>query len=455
MTAAGAIRTTRRPARRRGRLSGRGPALAALVLLLALGVRLAAVGLTPDYRPDHDDRNYDWLAVAVAVTGGYPKVAHADGPRPTAFRPPAYPHALAGVYRLTGTARAPGPERWRAGRVAQALLGTVAVALLGMIGRRLAGPRVALVAMALAAAYPPLLLVEGALVSEGLFVALVLAATLAALRHRDAPGGLGWALLAGALVGLATLTRSNAPVLLLPLGLAVWTGRPRLAPRSLAAPAALVAAAALCVLPWTVRNQVVMGELIPLATQTGPALAGTFNETARLDREDPWAWRLMRTVPEYRDVYARRRELRETEIDAITRVRVRAYVRRHPESLLGVAWWNGRRLLELEGADRSRMTAGTIGAGHAYADAARWAFWVVLALAAAGALTPAARRVPGWVWLVPVLLVAGVLWVNSETPRFRIAVDPWLLLLAALALVAAGERVLRGPRRAPGARAGP
>jgi 4-amino-4-deoxy-L-arabinose transferase-like glycosyltransferase len=424
------------------------------VLLLALGLRLGALALTPDYRPDHDDRNYDWLAVSVALTGGYPKVEAVDGPRPTAFRPPAYPHALAAVYRATGTARAPGPERWRAARVAQAVLGTLTVALLGLVGRRLAGARAGLVAMALAAPYPPLLLVEGALVSEGLFVALVLAATLAALRHRDAPGGLRWAVLAGALVGLATLTRSNAPVLLLPLGLAVWTGRPRLAPRSLAAPAALVATAALCVLPWSVRNWVVMGEAIPLATQTGPALAGTYNEASRLDRENPWAWRLLRFTPEYRDVYERRRVLRETEMDAITRARVRAYVLDHPESLFGVAWWNGRRMLELEGAERSRMTAGTIGARREHTDAARVAFWLVLALALAGALTPAARRVPPWAWLVPALLVASVLWVNTETPRFRIPADPWLILLAALALGAAWDLV-RAPTRASGARAGP
>jgi 4-amino-4-deoxy-L-arabinose transferase-like glycosyltransferase len=351
----------------------RGVVAFGLLLALALLVRLAFLAATPDYRPDHDDRNYDWLARSVALTGAYPKVDSAHGPRPTSFRPPGYPYALGGVYRVTGTADAPDPERWLTARRVQAVLGTVTVGLLGLLGWSLLGRTVGLLAMGLAALYPPLLLVEGALISEGLFVAFVLGAVLAAVRHRRSRHALRWAVLAGALAGLATLTRTNAPVLLLPLALAVWTARPRLSARALAAPAALVAAAALCVVPWTVRNWVVTGELIPLATQTGPALAGTFNEAARLDRKDPWAWRLLRNTPDYRDVFERRAELSETEIDRITRARVGDYLADHPEYVVEAGWWNLRRLLELAGTERARIAAGTIGAEPAHADLGRGA----------------------------------------------------------------------------------
>ena len=412
-------------------------------MALALVVRLSFLSVTADYRPDHDDRNYDWLARSVARTGAYPTVKSADGPRATAFRPPGYPYALGGLYRAAGVTDAPNRERWRAARRAQAVLGAMTVGLLGLLAGSLFGRRVAWVAMALAAVYPPLLLVEGALVSEALFVPLVLAAALAALRgSRATDGGLRWAVLAGVLGGLATLTRTNAPVLLLPLALAVWTGRPRLSPRALAAPAALVVAAALCVLPWTVRNWVAMGEPIPLATQTGPALAGTFNEAARRDPANPWAWRLLRRAPEYRDVVERRSELSETEIDAITRSRVRNYVVGNPGYLLEVGWWNLRRLVELGHPERHRVAAGSIGVRPAHADAGRVAFWAVALLALAGALTGRARRAPAWFWLAPVLLVLSVLWVNTETPRFRIAADPWLLALAALAVVAAWDQAV-------------
>jgi hypothetical protein len=411
------------------------------VLALAVVVRLGFVAATPDYRPDHDDRNYDWLAQNIARSGAYPKAGGADGPRPTAFRPPAYPYALGAVYRAGGARMAEPRRRWEAARRAQAVVGALTVALLGLLATKLWGRTRGLLAMAAAAVYPPLVLVQGSLVSEVLFVPLVLAAMLAALAHRRSPRGLRWAAAAGVLAGLATLTRTNAPVLLLPLALAVWTGRPRWSRRALSAPAALVLAAVLTVVPWTVRNAVVMGELIPLATQTGPALAGTFNSTSLADHENPGAWRLLRGVPEYRDLYLRRGELRETEMDRMMRARVRAYVAEHPEAVVRVGYWNLVRMLELGGRDRTRMAAGTIGIRPSHADVGAYAFLAAGTLALLGALTAAARRTPMWVWLVPLLLVASVLFVNTETPRFRVPVDPFVLMLAALAVAAGCERL--------------
>jgi 4-amino-4-deoxy-L-arabinose transferase-like glycosyltransferase len=425
----------RRVGRRTRFLAGAG-----LLLVLALTVRLGFVAATPDYRPGHDDRNYDWLAQGIARTGGYPKIEGADGPMSIAFRPPAYPYALAAVYAIGGEAMEDDRRRWEAARRVQAVLGTLTVALLGLIALHLWGPGRALLGMGLAAVYPPLVLVDGALVSEALFTPLVLAAVLTALHHRRSTHALRWAVGAGLLTGLATLTRSNAPVLLLPLALAVWTVRPRWSRAALTGPAALVAAAVLCVVPWTIRNAVATGEFIPLATQTGPALAGTFNSVSLADPQNPGAWRLLRHVPEYRDLYLRRKELSEPDLDRIMRARVRAYLVEHPEAVPRVGYWNLVRMLELGGLERARATAGTIGARPEHADAGVYAFFVVAVLALLGAVTPAARRAPVWLWLVPVLLVASVVFVNTETPRFRVPVDPFLLMLAALAVGAAGAR---------------
>ena len=87
------------------------------------------------------------------------------------------------------------------------------------------------------------------------------------------------------------------------------------------------------------------------------------------------------------------------------------------------------------------MAAGTIGIRPSHADVGAYAFLAAGALALLGALTAAARRTPMWVWLVPLLLVASVLFVNTETPRFRVPVDPFVLMLAALAVAAGCERL--------------
>ena len=103
---------------------------------------------------------------------------------PTAFRPPGYPIVLAGVHvvgdRLLGS-------RWTKARVANALLGTLAVALIGLVAAQLWSRRTALAAMAVLAVDLPLVLVGGSLMSDTLFVTLVLATVLAGLRGSGAP----------------------------------------------------------------------------------------------------------------------------------------------------------------------------------------------------------------------------------------------------------------------------
>ena len=79
-------------------------------------------------------------------------------------------------------------------------------------------------------------------------------------------------------------------------------------------------------------------------------------------------------------------------------------------------------------------------------DAAAYAFYVLSLLALAGALTPAARRAPAWFWLAPILLFASVIFAGSAL-RYRAPIEPFLALLAALALTARGRR--RAQPRAP------
>jgi hypothetical protein len=70
-------------------------------------------------------------------------------------------------------------------------------------------------------------------------------------------------------------------------------------------------------------------------------------------------------------------------------------------------------------------------------------FYAVALLALGGAVSPAARRAPRMLWLLPALQFATTVLVISETPRFRTPLDPFILLLAALTVDRLGALVAR------------
>ena len=418
-------------------------AAAVLLLAAALLIRLGFVHATPGYQPVDDARDYDGHAVSIAQGDGFSdELAYH---RPTAFRPPAYPYLLGAVYRLAGVERAATPRRVHTARIAQAAIGTVAVGLTGLLAAQLWGPAVALVALALAAVYVPLITMSGVVMSEPLSVVFMLGSLMAALRHRRSPHRYRWALLAGLLGGVAILTRANNMILLLPLAFAVWD-RPRRSWRALGPPAALLVVAALAVTPWTIRNAVKLHAFVPVSTQLGSALAGTYNDAARTDPEHPGSWRHLRNVPDYADLYRTVARTNEAVLERKLRHRAIRYAVAHPLYVAQVAFWTTVRGLDLDGLDWSRHTASTVGVDASWADAGVYCFWAFALLALAGALTPLARRVPGLVWAFPALMYLSVVFLVIETPRYRTPLDPFIVLLAALALVTAGRCL--GRRRA-------
>jgi hypothetical protein len=286
--------------------------------------------------------------------------------------------------------------------------------------------------MALGAVYVPLIEVGQAVMSEPLFVLCMLGAIAAALRRRP--------LLAGVLIGLAILGRANAIILLVPLAVAVWRGpRPALV---------LVVAAALTVAPWTIRNAIVLDAFVPVSTQFGSALAGTYNSDARADKQNPASWRSLKRVSDYQAIFARVRSTPEPVLEKQLRRASLDFIRAHPSYVLTVAYWTTRRMLDLGGLDWSVHTASTVSVGRTWAIVGVVCFWVCALLAVIGAFTRRARAAPRWLWSVPLLMYLSVVFLVVETPRYRTAIDPFIVLLAALALT----RAARG-RPSPGTRA--
>jgi 4-amino-4-deoxy-L-arabinose transferase-like glycosyltransferase len=416
---------------------------------LALVLRVGAVVATPDYRPVHDDRDYDRYACWVSRHGMLPAVsppfpsrrdcAPAPGQRaghPTAYRPPLWPLTLGAAY----AAAEPLPVgRWTAGRLLQAALGTVVVALTGALAAALCGSGAGLAALALAAVFLPLVLDGATLISEPLFVALELGAVLASLRQRGAPGRLRWAVAAGVLVGLAGLTRANGLVLALPLLALVWSVDPRTGRRSPLAPVALAVAALAVTAPWTIRNAHVLHAFVPVSTQSGTTLLGTYNEVARRSRPCRGCWVLLERRARLKPIAAELHRLGEVERDRRARALALGFARRHPWYVAQVAWGNSVRLVELGGARRIRNAARSIDVSPRAATAGAWEFYAILAIAAIGALGGALRRAPPALIALPVLLWITTVLVQSETPRFRAPLDPFILVLAGAGVTAAAR----------------
>jgi hypothetical protein len=237
----------------------------ALVLLTAAGflVRAAFLLLAPacDYAGDEPS----WIAL-----GTQELVPLSPLRNDLVFYPPLYPYFIALVSRALGSLPA---VLW-----VQAALGALLVPAVARVGRVAIGPRAGLVAAAFAALYPDLVWFATRFWSETLFVVLLwwaIERTLAA----DATGSPRTAAVAGALFGLAALTRELA-LYLVPLA-ALFVLRPRggggsgfrawLRPRHarLVAAGALLLASLLTIAPWTVRNAIVFRAFIPVSTMGG------------------------------------------------------------------------------------------------------------------------------------------------------------------------------------------
>jgi len=423
----------------------------AAVLLAALVLRLGQVARTP-YTPINDARSYLILASEVAHTGDYstsskPGTGSGGTRGPTALFPPAYPYFLAATDLLDGhrsdLKAAAGPAR-----VSQAILGTITVGLIGLIALEAFGGEVALVALVLAALYPVLIETSAVLLSENLLIALALAAVYCGLRVRRAARPYRWIVLTGVFAGLAALTHQNALVLLPPLAIAVWSRSGTRASRARAV-GVLALAIALTVAPWTIRNAVELHSFTPISDQAGETLFGTYNAVSAADPRVPYKWRPPHAVTTDRALVDEAPRLREPVWEGRLLSRALGYIEAHPLSLVSASFHNALQLLELGGSFAWEASAASIGLQRGTAEIAVVGFWVCALLAVLGALTPSARRAPKWLWLVPILFALSTVWVRAETPRFRLAIDPFLVLLASLALANALERARARLRRAP------
>jgi 4-amino-4-deoxy-L-arabinose transferase-like glycosyltransferase len=246
------------------------PVALGLIVAAAVIVRVIyTVTLAPPAPGVNDSFWYRSVAQGIADGRGFvTPVGYVFSPgfhyASTAQHPPAYAVLLAvfeGVHITGDTAQ----------RLVGSLLGGATVLGVGLLGRRGGGPAVGLAAAAVAAVYPLLVVADGALLSETLYGPIVALLLLAAWRLAEHATSRRAALL-GALVGLATLTRSEALLLVVFLALPLaWRGG---GSGRLLRMAATVAATVVVLAPWVVRNWITFDRPL-LSTNDGTTIAWT------------------------------------------------------------------------------------------------------------------------------------------------------------------------------------
>ncbi|HEY8625582.1 MAG TPA: glycosyltransferase family 39 protein [Solirubrobacteraceae bacterium] len=444
--------------------AGRASLVLAL-LIAALVIRVAHVEST-SYRAVTDAGTFTRAASDISRTGDFGTSSRpgsgAGGSRgPTAYFPPAFEYFLAGVDRLDGH-EAGGHSSVQGERIAQAVLGTVAVGLIGLVALEAFGPLVGIIALALAAFYPVLIEDSGLVIAENLLILFELGAVWTALRARRAAAEqrlspYGWVAATGVLAGLAVLTHENAFLMLIPLGFAVWPGRSRRRSHSLGSVALLLLTAALTVLPWTIRNAVELHRFIPVSDETGITLVGAYNPDSAAFKPLPYKWRFFWKIGQDAGLRQNAGRLTEPQLGDRLLSQAEDYIGRHPLAPVTVGFRNTLRLLELAGPYAYGASAAAQGLHIGTARIGIGSFWILGVLALLGTLTPFARRAPPWLWAIPVLFVLSVVFINVETPRFREPIDPFVVMLAACALAVPATRVasrlsgsspVRGPRGA-------
>lgn len=250
------------------------------ILLVSVVLRvfyLQEVRQAPDYRaPEVDAGFHDYWARGLAFGDwSLPEVKADPEIRSSPyFRPPAYPYFLAAVYSVAG----PG---YLAPRVAQMLLGLLSVFLAYLLVRRWMGSDVGLIAAALVGTYWILIYYEGEFLEGPLMVVGVLTLTYLLLGWTCKVTWLS-ALGAGIACGVSALVRPNSVIFLFAVvAWAWWMSRRRRDRRFLTVGVpGMVLGIAIAVLPATVRNYAVSGELIWITSNAGINLYMGNNETA-------------------------------------------------------------------------------------------------------------------------------------------------------------------------------
>jgi hypothetical protein len=409
----------------------------ALAVFLGLAVRIAFVTAVKFPQLANDAVFFRLTATNLADGNGYaaPFVTHPHKLVATAAHPPLFPLLLS-VFDFFGL------RSVDAQRVALAVVTCTSVLVMGLLGRKVAGPIVGIMAAVIAAFDPLWLQPVGTLMSESVYLIVIPMMLLLALRCLEHPSVRRFAVL-GVAIALAVLIRSEAVdfVVLLGIPLLIFAAVPWKR-RSLLG-LAFVAGLVLILGLWLIRNEVQVGGAV-LSDQQGLTLAGSYCSNT-FDPKDPTygsfngdcADGLAAVFLKYGKPPNRTIGWSELALDQSLTNSSETYARHHLGQLPGVVlareastWGLGNHSYQLELA-----VAG--GRNRTYEELGWITYWILLPFVLVGGVVLARqsrRRLT--IMVVPIVVVALNVAITYGSTRFRIAAEPTLAVLAAVGLAA-------------------
>lgn len=394
------------------------------LLIAAFSIRMIAVmtvtGITTPPKGGSDEQEYDVIAWNVVQGNGYrglsPDVS--DRNHVTAYRTPTTPLFYAGLYALFGHSYIPI-------HVSNATFAALTVWLVYSLTCHFAGVRAGLVAAALYALYPAGIYYNLTILSEihGAFLTALFAWCCLGIKEES---GVRWSLAAGIVLGLLLLCKPGY-VFLFPLfpvlGWFVFRWEARLWGRAVL----LVASTGLVLVPWVVRNQMVMQAFIPFGTGGGQLLLCGNN---RVVVEDPrlYGYSVMdKALPEYAAALAAPND--EVRRDAVAKHLAVTWLRANPDKWFYLLQGKFRRLWTPFYLGHGRQTAAAVNSLY---------FGTILVLFVLGLVPVTSRliqeRHPALVMhaLIGATIMMALIFHGQH--RYRFPIDAFCVSIAAVTL---------------------
>lgn len=362
-----------------------------------------------------------------------------DGVRfQSADHPPLYIVYLAGWSVI-------GLDSVLAHQLASALLGVVSVALVGFLGRRLAGERAGIIAAFLAAVYGYIWVNDGLVMSETIAITTTAGLLLLTYRFIDSPTK-GNLVGLGVVAGLTVLTRAELAMYVpIVLPFVVWWalgGRVRdiraewrgLWKPWLTRTAALFVLVVAVISPWVIRNLLTFERPVTLSTGLGITLTyANCDATYSGEFLGSWSFPCIKPAPDEADQSLDEVILRKRGLDYI-----RANLDQVPKVVaarVGRQWnvFRPSQQLHLDVWDDRPLWVNRIALAQ---------YAVLMPLAAVGAVVLNRRRIRLWPMLSLYVIITFAAAISYGATRFRTPAEVATVVLAAVALDRAIQWIL-------------